>query len=183
METIAQEFSVVLMDCDFNTDINYFNNSQEIYLVQSMDVLTIQPLTSFLRELKDKNVLKQDKIRIIINKEERVRSLNPKVIIGGMAFYNDPSMSFMTELFNKDDVKYYTIPFDEETYVRYLDCLVNCEISFDGYSKMFLASLRELADGIYPVINSKFKSSPDYSKNNKFSKDMNDTLQQMKNRY
>ena len=183
LDTLTQEYSVVLIDCDFETDIAYFNNSQEIYLVQSMDILTIQPLTAFLRDLKDKNILKQEKIRIIINKEERVRSLNPKVIIGGMAFYNDPSMSFMTELFNKDNVKYYTIPFDEETYAKYLDGLVNCEISFEGYSKMFLTALRELADGIYPVINSKFKSSPDYSRNNKFSKDMNDTLQQMKNRY
>ena len=183
LSTLIQEYSVVLIDCDFGTSVEFFKQSQEIYLVQSMDVLTIQPLTAFLRDLKAKDVLEQEKIRVIINKEEKVRGLNAKAIVGGMAFYNDPAMSFMTELFNKDQVKYYTVPFDEETYARYLEGLVNCEISFNGYSKLFISALREVANGVYPVINNRYKPGPDYSKNNKFSKDMNHTLEQMKRTY
>ena len=57
LETLIRNHSLVLIDCDFSTPIEYFDKSQEIYLVQSMDVLTIQPLTEFLRELKVKNVL------------------------------------------------------------------------------------------------------------------------------
>ena len=113
----------------------------------------------------------------------RVRGLTPKVLIGGMSSYNDPAMSFMTTLFNKDTVQYCTIPFEIPTYSRYLEGLVNCEISLNGYSKMFLNSLKTLAGIVYPLINNKYARKNNYSKNNKFASDMNDTLNQMKNKY
>ena len=52
LSTLVKNYSLVLIDCDFETEMEYFENAQEIYLVQSMDILTIQPLTAFLRELK-----------------------------------------------------------------------------------------------------------------------------------
>ena len=84
--------------------------------MQSYDILTIQPLTAFLRNLKTNNILDPNKLRIVLNKVLRVRSISDKVIIGGMSSYNDPSMSYMTELFDKDNVQYCTIPFDQEVY-------------------------------------------------------------------
>ena len=57
LQTLVKNYSVVLIDCDFKTPLSYFSYAQEIYLVQSMDVLTIQPLTSFLNELRSKNIL------------------------------------------------------------------------------------------------------------------------------
>ena len=183
METIIKKHDLVLIDCDFNSPDECFSQVQEIYLVQSMDILTIQPLTAFLKELKAKNILQEEKIKIIINKDMKVRGLTPKVLIGGMSSYNDPAMSFMTELFNKDTVQYCTIPFEVPTYSRYLEGLVNCEVSLNGYSKMFLNSLKTLAGMVYPLINNKYMKRNDYSKNNKFSSEMNSTLNQMKNRY
>ena len=109
LTTLAKNYSLVLMDCDFDTNYGYFKNAQEIYLVQSFDILTIQPLTAFLRDLKTKNILNPEKLRIVLNKVLRVRSVTERTIIGGMAFYNDPAMSFMTELFNKDTIKYCSI--------------------------------------------------------------------------
>ena len=89
-----------------NRDPEIFEKSQEIYLVQSMDVLTIQPLTAFLRNLKSKDILKPEKLKIVINKSAKIRSLNAKTLIGGMSCYNSPNMTYMTELFNKDTIKY-----------------------------------------------------------------------------
>ena len=152
LTTLVQNYSLILIDCDFDTPVDYFYNSQEIYLVQSMDVLTIQPLTAFLRELKNKNVLDEQKIKIIINKEQRVGGLSPKVVIGGMAFYNDPSMSFMTELFDRTKVKYTTIPFEVQNYSAYLEALVNCNITLKQYTKLFNAKLKELANMVYPLV-------------------------------
>ena len=182
LSTLVQNYSLVLLDTDFSSPLGYFENSQEIYLVQSMDILTIQPLTAFLRDLKAKNVIAgSDKVRIVLNKEVRMRGVNAKTIIGGMSFYNDPAMSFMTELFNKDNVKYCTIPFDEQAYVRYLEGLVDCTITLNGYSKMIINSLKELANMVYPMISNKYRpQQPDYSKNNKFSANMNSTLEKMK---
>ena len=138
LETLINNHSLILIDCDFSTPLDYFANSQEIYLVQSMDVLTIQPLTEFLRELKTKKILDESKIRIIINKYMKLRNANEKAIIGGMAYYNDPAMSFMTELFDRNMVKYFVIPFEAEIYSKYLEGLINCDISLKGYSKSFM---------------------------------------------
>ena len=174
------------MDCDYETNYAYFDFAQEIYLVQSYDILTIQPLTAFLRNLKTNNILDPNKLRIVLNKVLRVRSISDKVIIGGMSSYNDPSMSYMTELFDKDNVQYCTIPFDQEVYSKYLDGLVNCEISTKGYPKNFNASLEKLANMIYPLLNNDKPANKFNAFNqptNGFSSNMNATLNKMKNRY
>ena len=185
LATLTKNYSLVILDCDFETDYNYFAQVQEIYLVQSLDILTIQPLTAFLRNLKAKNMLNPEKIRIVLNKMVNLKSVNEKTIIGGIAYYNDPAMSFMTELFNKDTVKYCTIPFEEQTYAKYLDGIINCKITLNGYSKNFMASLNVLGDMVYPLItnNTRKNSYSSYNPNNSFSPSMNNTLNKMKNNY
>lgn len=184
LTTLAKTQSLVLIDCDFDTPLGYFANAQEIYLVQSMDILTIQPLTAFLRELKTNGILDQEKLRVVVNKEIRVRGLTSKTIIGGMSFYNDPSMSYMTELFNKDKIKACTLPFEDSTYSKYLETLVNCNVSISGYSKSFMNSLKILGNMVYPLLSKQtyIKSGPDYTRSN-FSDEMNNTLNQMRNKY
>ncbi len=162
LETLVRNYSLVLIDCDFDTPVEYFSAAQEIYLVQSMDILTIQPLTAFLRELKAKNVLDTEKLRVIINKATKVRALNPKIIIGGISYYNDPAMSFITELLDKDRVKYSVIPFDEQAYIRYLEGIVECKISLNGYPKNFMKDLKELANHVFPLLSNKYKPVDDY---------------------
>ena len=197
MENLVRNHSLILIDCDFNTPVEYFANAQELYLVQSMDVLTIQPLTEFLRELKIKNALEESKIRIVLNKILRVRGVTGKNIIGGMSNYNDPEMSFMTELFDRNTVKVAAqIPFDEDVYAKYLESLIECEIKLNGYPKEFKAKLTTLAETIYPLLpnnnnnngkKNKKNSKQGYSSSNQypnsFSSGMNDTLNSMRNRY
>ena len=150
LETLARNHTVVLLDCDFETNINYFKESQEIYLVQTYDILTIQPLTAFLNELKYKNILDPNKLRIVINKKLPLRKLTDKMIVGGISCYNDPASTYINTLFNKDTIRFTTVPFEDATYARYLERLVDCEISLNGYSKMFLEALKKLADMVYP---------------------------------
>ncbi len=184
LETLVKNHSVVLIDCDFSTPDEYFSQVQEIYLVQSMDVLTIQPLTAFLRGLKAKNILNENKLKIVINKYTKVRSITEKAIIGGMAFYNDPAMSFMTELFDRNLIKYAVIPFDEDVYIKYLEALINCDVSLKGYSKNFMQSLNQLSNMIYPLVSGKGTYKPKKSQyNDGFSASMNNTLNQMKQNY
>lgn len=188
LETLLQKHSLILIDTDFDTPLGYFKQSQETYLVQSMDILTIQPLTAFLKELKVKNILDESKLRIVLNKTVKIRGIKDATIIGGMAFYNDPAMSFMTELFDRDRIKYVSIPFEEETYIRYLEGIIECEISLKGYSKMFLQTLKELGNMVYPIVNSTARNNRNYqppsaqmNSGGNFSSNMNDTLNKMKN--
>ena len=195
LDTLSKNYSLVLLDCDFDTNFNYFAESHEIYLVQTYDILTIQPLTAFLNELKYKNILNPNKLRIVINKTLKLRKLTDKMVIGGISCYNDPASTYINTLFDKDNVKYTTIPFEDQTYGRYLERLVDCEISLNGYSKIFLDALQRLGDMVYPLIaNEKNKAKPtknynDYSKKNvkntnySFNSNMNATLNKMRNNF
>ena len=185
LSTLLENYSAILIDTDFDTPSEIFSKVQEIYLVQTMDVLTIQPLTAFLRELKSKSILRPEKLKIIINKSEKVRSLSIKTLIGGMSCYNSPSMTYMTELFNKDNIRYCEIPFEVQNYVKYLDSLVKCEINLNGYTKQFMIALRELSNMVYPLINRQEYSPIGRRKGKKdpFSNQVNDTLNKMRNRY
>lgn len=184
LSTLLTNYSAILIDTDFETDLEIFEKVQELYLVQSMDVLTIQPLTAFLRNLKSKEILKPERLRIVINKSERIRSLNIKTLIGGMSCYNSPNMTYMTELFNKDNIRYCEIPFETQNYVKYLDSLVNCSISLNGYTKQFIMAIKELANMVYPLLGKQaYPTSYGNKERDPFSSQVNDTLNKMRKKY
>ena len=188
LENLIKNHSAVLIDCDFNTPLEYFANAQEIYLVQSMDVLTIQPLTAFLKELKNRDILEQNKLRIIINKTVRLRGIAARQIVGGMSNYNNPEMSIMTELFDRNAIVPIEIPFDVEAYAKYLEGLAECEITTYKYPKEFQSILKKLAAVIYPLLPSgegkgQAKYATGYQYTNGFSNSVNNTLNTMKKNY
>ena len=201
LQTLDNNFSAILLDCDFETNINYFVKATEIYLIQSMDALTIQPLTQFLSDLKLKNALEESKLRVVINKEMKLKILTNKMILDGMAKYNEPSMTLQRDLFDPNTIKYTTIPFEMQTYARYLEAIALCQISLSGYSQQFLSSLERLANMVYPLLpggNNYNKYSPNYEKAEKrglfkgknrkqpptqFSSGVNGTLDKMRANY
>ncbi len=149
LRTLIKNHTVILIDCDYDTPIDYFKYAQEIYLVQSMDILAIQPFTEALSKIEEKGLIEERKFRIIINKFLKIDGVSEKEIIGGMAFYNEPAMSYMKQLFNKNTIRYMVIPFDEDICTRYIKGVSQCEISLNGYSNEFLQILGVLADNIY----------------------------------
>lgn len=150
LETLLKKHSLILIDCDFKTPTDYFKYASEIYIIQTMEVLTIQPLTEVLSKLKSKGFLIASKLRIIINKYVEVNGITEKEIIGGMSFYNDPSMAYMKELFDRNLVRYMVIPFEKEIYEKYLSDMANCNITTDGYPYGFIQKLNELSNEIIP---------------------------------
>ena len=195
LTTLVKNYSLVLLDCDYSTNKEYFRVAQEIYMVQSMDVLTIQPLTEFLRKLKLNNILQPEKLKAVINKAQKIRGLNEEMIVGGMSTYNDPEMSIQDRLFDMKTISKSVIPFDMEAYSIYLSGIANCEISTRGYNKAFMNYLNRLADQVYPVIsggtlkkkrkeNANNANYSNYGQNGtRFSNDMSSTLNQMKRQY
>ena len=157
IKTLLNEFSLILLDCDLETDLEYFEIAQEIYLVQTLDVLTIQPLTSFMKKLKMNNKLNEGKLRVLINKDIKVNKLNEKILISAMSVYNSPDTTYQLDLFNRDKIGYLTIPFEERNYSKYLDELVECKLTIRGYSKSLINSFNKLAKIVYPMNNKKRK--------------------------
>ena len=196
LQTLSNNYEIILLDCDYDTDVDYFVKSNEIYLVQSMDTFTIQPLTQFLSNLKLKNALDESKLRIIINKYVRLKKLDEKMIIGGMSKYNEPSMTLQRDLFNAQNIKYVCIPFETETYARYLESIAMCNLSLNGYSQTFLNSLEELRRMVYPLVSGGYSNNAQNNTEEKhglfggkkyktqqstqFSNNVNDTLNKMR---
>ena len=187
LETLAKTHTVVLMDCDFSTPMRYFKYAQEIYLVQSMDILTIQPLTAFLRQLSDKGMFEESKARVVLNKFIKTKEISEEILIGGISIYHDAGMTIRKELFNRRTVQHITIPFDLKSYLRYLDGLVTCDVSLKGYTKEFIQCLKDLASMVYQGTNKNNKTNkympPSVKNNNAFSPRVNNALDQMKRNY
>ena len=152
IDTLKKNHTLVLLDCDFETNLEYYTYSNQIFTVQSLDVLTMQPLTIHLKKLKELGIISDSKISIILNKEVPVKGLTKKLMIGGLSMYNSPNMEERVELFNRDNVKVYSVPFDIQAYQKYLENIVHCKFEIAGYPKKFITELQLIAENIYPEI-------------------------------
>lgn len=152
LETLVKKYSLVLIDCDFDTPLKYFEYSEQIYLIQSMNVLAIQPLTEFIYKMKNESKLDESKLKIVLNKSLKLDSITEKEIIGGIAFYNDPTASYMQQLFNKENIKFIKVPFDQDAYREYLDSIARCELNVKTFPIKFIQNLKELCEYIYPFV-------------------------------
>ena len=192
IDTLSKQFDVVLVDCDFKTDLAYFVLASEIYLIQTMDALTIQPLTKFLSDLKLKNLLDENKLKVVINKYIKLKKLDDKMIVGGMSKYNEPSMTLQRDLFNPRKIATFIVPFDDQTYFKYLESVALCQFSLNGFSKEVIDALEKLKNVVYPLIaggiNNSFSNYTDYNtlgydnqtNSQQFSNNVNDTLNKMR---
>lgn len=149
IQTLSENYDVILIDTDYETNKKFFKYSDEIYLVQTMDTLTIQPLTKFLNDLKNENILNEAKLKIILNKYVNMRNISAEIIIEGLTRYNEPSMTMQKTLFDSSKVPAILIPFDVQAYQKYMEMLATCQISINGFSNVILNSLDKLANMIY----------------------------------
>ncbi len=152
LQTLLKNHTLILVDCDFDTPMTYFSYSQEIYLVQTMDILTIQPLTELLLKMKNNDIQLENKIRVIVNKYVTLENVSEREIVSGISFYNDPSMSFMRQLLNKANVKYCVVPFVLEAYTKYLNCVANCNIDVRSFPQQVVQMLTIIANNICPAL-------------------------------
>ena len=68
-----------------------------------------------------------------------------EVIKSGFATISSVFNNWISFL-NKDTVKYCTIPFEDEVYSKYLEAVMDCEITINGYSRTFNMKLKDLLD-------------------------------------
>ena len=158
MSTLLNNYSLILLDCDFDTDLEYFSISQDIFFVQSFDILTIQGLTSFIKKLKMNKVEYENKMKVVINKHVSLNSINERAIVAAVSVYNSPDTTYQLDLFDRNKVEYVIVPFEEKNYCKYLDDVVKCKLTIRGYSKNLINSLNKLAKIVYPINGKKYKA-------------------------
>ena len=151
IDTIMQNNNVILMDADFTTPVDYFRLCQEIYVVQDMDIININQLTIFLRQLKARGI-PMNKIKVIINKHVNC-ALTAKDILDGIATYTSYDLKMYDELFNSNAMTYFILPFDEENYKKYVEMVYKYSNKFSSFTDDFKVSLNKIINSIYPVGN------------------------------
>ena len=149
LDTIKQHNNIILIDADFSTPIDYFKLCEEIYLVQDMNVLNINQITMFLRELKSRGVA-MNKIKVIINKHVKC-ALTAKDLIDGIATYTSYDLKMYDELFNSSNIPYYILPFDVENYKKYIEMVYKYSNKFATFSEDFQENLKKIMNTIYPT--------------------------------
>lgn len=149
IETASTNNSVTFIDCDFSTPADYYRLAQEIYIVQDMDILNINQITMFLRELKTRGI-PMSKVKIIINKHVKC-ALTSKDIIDGIATYTSPDLRMYDELFTSSQMQYYILPFDQDNYTKYVEMMYKYTNTFSTFSREFRDSLEQLTNAIYPI--------------------------------
>lgn len=149
VDTIMQNNNVILIDTDFTTPSDYFRLCQEIYVVQDMDILNINQLTIFLRQIKSRGV-PMNKIRVIINKHVNC-ALTAKDILDGIATYTSYDLKMFDELFNSNAIPYYILPFDSENYKKYVEMIFKYQNKFNSFTQDFREALGRIINAIYPI--------------------------------
>ena len=149
VETIQKNNNVVLIDADFSTPLDYFRLANDIYIVQDMNILNVNQLTMFLRELKQRGI-GMDKIKIVVNKYIDC-SLSSKEIIDGIATYTSYDLKMFDELFNPKRIQYFILPFNVENYKKYIDMVYKYSNKFSSFSKDFQENLNGIINTIYPT--------------------------------
>ena len=112
-----------------------------------------------------------------------MKNLPLDLLIGGISNYNSPDMTLMDNLFNKETVKRCIIPFEMQNYTKYLESLVDCKLSLNGYTKKLIMALKELANMVYPLVGQNLYNPGQTKYKSNFSSEMNTTLNKMKKNY
>lgn len=157
VETAMNNNSVVLIDCDFSTPVDYYRLAQEIYVVQDMDVLNVNLITIFLRELKTRGI-PMNKVRVIINKHVKC-ALTAKDILDGIATYTSPDLKMFDDLFPASEMTYHILPFDQENYTKYVEMMYKYSNVFPTFTKEFRESLDQIVNAIYPIGITKYSGN------------------------
>ena len=149
IETVMKNNSIVLIDADFSTPLDYFRLAQDIYIVQDMNILNVSQITMFLRELKQRGI-GMDKIKIVINKYVDC-SLSSKDIIDGIATYTSYDLRMFDELFNPSKIQYFILPFDVDNYRKYIEMVYKYSNKFSSFTENFQENLDKIINTIYPM--------------------------------
>lgn len=151
IDTAKKNCNLLIIDCDFTTPIEYFEQASEIYLVQDMDIIKLQETTAFLREFKNRNI-DWSKLSVIVNKYVKSSFTPKKIVEVGLAYYNDPQMTYTEEF---ETIKSYTtVPFTLEDYARYTEDIARDKIVYKNYSLQLKEAIEQICRKIYPASNS-----------------------------
>ncbi len=155
IDAAKRNCNLLLIDCDFETAPEYFEQAQEIYVVQDFDLIKVKETQDFFRELKGRRT-DWSKIRVIFNNTVVSKKITAKRIIkDALTFYVDPTETY-TDEFEKI-TRYIEIPMEQANYANYIESIGKGRLDFEQFTPTFKQAMETLSTMVYGVTNNKKK--------------------------
>ena len=148
IDTVKKNCNLLIIDCDFTTPMEYFEQAQDIYIVQDLDLLKVNETKDFLKELKDKNI-DWSKLRVVFNNVFRSKLTPKKIINNAFSYYTDISETY-TDEFEKIK-RYIEIPMDPTNYAVYIEATGKGKIDYEKFTPQFKQCIETLSTMVYGV--------------------------------
>jgi len=143
LDTAKSNCQLLIIDCDFDTPLDYFDYATEIYIVHDLNLLNVPKTQTFLKKMKSKNV-NWSKLKMIINNSVKSSITAKKVVKNALTYASDPNMTYTEEYPEIKD--YYEIPLDSANYSNYIDSMESGKINFDRFTDNFKKAFNSIAD-------------------------------------
>ena len=146
VETAKKNCNLLIIDCDFSTPYEYFEQASEVYIVQDLDLIKAQETKEFFRELKTRG-MDWNKLRIVINNSVKCKVTAKKIIKNALTYYNDSSMTFTEEF---DEIKKFVeVPMNPINYSNYLESMEDGKLNYEKYTPELKEALEQLSIMVY----------------------------------
>ncbi len=149
VDTAKRSCNLLIIDCDFTTPVEYFEQAQEIYVVQDYDLIKVVETKEFFRELKARRT-DWTKLRVIFNNTIPSMKITSKRIINdALTFYQDTSETY-TEEFDKIK-RYIEFPMEQQNYINYIESIGRGRLDISKFTPSFVQSLETLSTMVYGI--------------------------------
>lgn len=152
IESLEQDYDVVIIDMDYETPINICQTLNSIYLVQTLDVLKLKYNTAYQLYLKEKVNIK--KIRYVINQVISC-DIKPSDIIKALKTHTD-IRTLEQNVITDERLQSFVIPFDIEVKKMSHNCIFNVR----KLEEKIEGAITEISRDIYPISSTSSKEKP-----------------------
>ncbi len=146
IDAALKDCSLLLVDCDFTTPFEYFEQAHDIFLVQDLDLIKMVDTKEFLKDLKSAHV-DWNKLKVVFNNMVPSKITSKKLIEDALSYYTDINETYTLE-FEKIR-KYVEIPLNPANYVNYIESIGVGRIAYDKFTADFRQAIDELCNMVY----------------------------------
>ena len=152
VDTAKRNCNLLIIDCDFSTPFEYFEQAQDIYIVQDLDLIKIVETKEFFRELKARH-MDWSKLRMVFNNVVPSKITTKKLLNDALTYYSDISETY-TEEFERIK-RYIDIPLNPLNYANYVESIGIGRINYDKFTPEFRQAIETLSTMVYGVTSRK----------------------------
>ena len=148
LDTVRRNCNLLILDCDFTTPSEYFEQAQEIYFVQDLDLSKVSESQEFLKGLQDMRT-DWNKLRLIINSTVKSTVTAKNIRKEALTYYQDPGSTYSYDI--EEMTLCAEIPLEIQNYTNYINAMDSCKIAYEKFTPAFQNAIEELSKLVYGI--------------------------------